>query len=160
MAGFSLRHVIGVGNPWAGDDGVGPEAVRRLQAEWPGSDQAPAQFLTVRQPDLALLDLFGPDGVVIIVDAVVSGASPGTLHRVEWHAGLLAAKGVERASSHGFGVRELLEMAAALGKLPARVILWGVEAASTAPEEGLSPGVAAALPSLVEELRREVAKWP
>jgi hydrogenase maturation protease len=38
-------------------------------------------------------------------------------------------------------VRELLEMAAVLGKLPARVQLVGIEIASTAPGRGLSPEV-------------------
>ena len=33
--------VVGIGNPWASDDGVGPEVVRRVQARWQeeGRDQ-------------------------------------------------------------------------------------------------------------------------
>jgi len=78
---------------------------------------------------------------LILVDARVSERPPGTLHHEKWQSGALAPRGVERASSHGFGVRELLEMAAVLGKLPARVQLVGIEIASTAPGRGLSPEV-------------------
>jgi hypothetical protein len=53
-----------------------------------------------------------------------------------WESGMLAARGVQRASSHGFGVRELLEMAEVMGKLPARVELWGIEIASTEAGQG------------------------
>ncbi len=109
-------------------------------------------FVIMAQPDLSLLDLLADSEHVIIVDAVMSGAAPGTLHRQVWEAGTLGDRGVERASSHGFGVRELLAMARALGKLPPRVELWGVEAASTAPGQGLSPQVAQAVDHVVEEL--------
>jgi Ni,Fe-hydrogenase maturation factor len=46
-----------------------------------------------------------------------------------------------------------------MGRLPSQVIFWGVEVASTAPGEGLSPAVAAALPIVVGRLRRELQTY-
>ena len=151
--------VIGIGNEWASDDGVGPEVVRRLQGRWRENDREPdreIEFRTLVQPDLSLLDLLPDYTDLLVVDAVVSDALPGTIHREKWQPGALAARGVERASSHGFGVRELLEMGAVLGKLPARVELVGIEIASTEPGQGLSVEVAGAVDGVVEELMEMV----
>lgn len=147
--------VVGIGNPWASDDGVGGEAVRCLRdrlAMTPAAGRPAARLLALRQPDASLLDALGDCERLIVVDAVRSGAPPGTRHRVAWTPGCVEERGVARASSHGLGVRDLLELAAAMGRLPAHVELWGVEIASTQPGQGLTPEVARALPALVESL--------
>jgi hydrogenase maturation protease len=147
--------VAGIGNPWASDDGVGGEVVRRLQerlAAEPAEARPVVKLLILGQPDVALIDAMGDCERLIVVDAVRSGAPPGTLHHVAWAPGSVEERGVARASSHGLGVREVLELATAMGRLPARVELWGVEIASTEPDQGLSPAVADALPGLVEGL--------
>lgn len=153
--------ILGIGNEWASDDGVGPEVVRRLQGrmqdpggipETGGAQAAAADFRILAQPDLSLLDLLPGYTALLVVDAVVSASPPGTIHHEKWQPGALAARGVERASSHGFGVRELLEMGAVLGKLPTRVELWGIEIASTEPGRGLSAKVAGAVDGVVEAL--------
>jgi hydrogenase maturation protease len=152
--------VVGIGNPWASDDGVGQEVVRRLEAlaEAQSRDggQAPATFSTTAQPDVALLDALENCDTAIIVDAVSSGAGPGTVHRRLWEPGTLDGRGVERTSSHGFGVRELLDLALALDQLPERVILWGIETGSREPGQGLSAEVAAVVPAVVKELWDEL----
>ncbi len=158
--------ILGIGNSWASDDGVGPEVVRRAQArlQEEGRDQMPAvEFKTMTQPDLGLLDLLPRCETLIVVDAVVSGAPAGTLHRELWRPGVLDTRGVERASSHGFGVREMLDMAVALNKLPQRVELWGIEIASTEAGKGLSKSVTESLPEiicrLVQQLRVLMVEW-
>ena len=52
-------------------------------------------------------------------------------------------------SVHDAGLREALQLAEALGVLPAEVILFGVQPARLDWQEGLSPPVEAALPDLV-----------
>ena len=151
---------VGIGNPWASDDGVGAEVIRQLQnrllAE-PDTVQSSIEMLPFDQPSFDLLDFVDDFGLLIIVDAISSGAAPGTLHRVEWRSGVAQDRGVERVSSHGLGVREVLELAVALGRLPGRVELWGIEAGSTAPGSNLSPAVAATVPAVVERLVCELA---
>lgn len=152
--------VVGIGNPWASDDGVGHEVVRRLeamaQARSLAGDLTPARFVTMVQPDIALLDALHAYDTAIIVDAAVGGATPGTVHRQLWQPGVLDERGVERTSSHGFGVRELLDLAAALDWLPERVVLWGIEIGSRDPGQGLSAEVMAAVPAVVEGLWDEL----
>ncbi len=151
--------VVGVGNLWAGDDGAGPEIVRQLAArlaEEANSAGGEIECLALGLPPTDLLDLMDGCDRLIIVDAVVSGAEPGTVHRLEWRPDGLDSRAVERASSHGLGVREVLELAEALGRRPPRVELWGVEAANTAMGEGLSPQVAASIPEIVAQLYDEL----
>ena len=129
--------VLGIGNEWASDDGVGPEVVRRLQDRWQEQDWDPKQtveFSVIARPDLSLLDRIVGYTNLIIVDAVVSDQPPGIVHHEMWEPGVLEARGVQRASSHGFGVRELLEMAEVMGKLPERVECGGLR--SLRPNRG------------------------
>jgi hydrogenase maturation protease len=151
--------VIGIGNPWASDDGVGPKAIEQLEAAciagYPDSTTQVA-FITARHADIGLLDVLASSERVILVDALFSGAPPGTIYCEEWQPDLLNSRGIERASSHGMGVKELLELAAALGKLPGQVQLWGIEVESTEPGNVLSPKIGSALPVLIEQLGRAV----
>lgn len=151
--------VVGIGNPWAADDGVGAAVIdllrRRLSLETEAT-RSQLELLTLTQPGLELLDAMDGCEQLIVVDAVATGAPPGTLHCIEWRPGVITERGVERASSHGLGLREMLDLAAVLGKLPRWVMVWGVEMASDAAGQGLSPEVAAALPGIVEELMRQV----
>jgi len=156
--------VAGIGNSWASDDGVGPAIVKRLQIAYQasrkyGKSADPAmktRFLTLPQADVSLIDRVVGCDLLILIDAVSSEAPPGTLHRELWRPDLLVSRGVERASSHGIGIREILDLAAVLGQLPEHVLLWGIEVASTKPGPTLSPAVAAVLPTIVEQLRQEL----
>ena len=151
--------ILGIGNEWASDDGVGPEVVRRLQGRWQKQSREPDQaveFSILAQPDLLLLDRIVGYANLIVVDAVVSGSPPGTVHHEKWEPGVLEARGVQRASSHGFGVRELLEMAAVIGKLPENVELWGIEIVSTQPGQGLSAELEGAVGGVVEMLEERL----
>lgn len=155
--------IAGIGNPWASDDGIGGEVVRRLQerlATEPLAGRPAVRLLALTQPDVALIDAMGDCERLLVVDAVRSAAPPGTLHRVTWTPGSVEDRSVARASSHGLGVREVLELAAAMDRLPAHVELWGIEIASTGPGQGLSPAVAAALPALVEGLLNVIQGQP
>lgn len=146
--------VVGIGKSWATDDGVGPIIVRRLASYF--EDVPPAAgieltFTTSPEPAVDLLHLMDACDILIIIDAVRSGAPPGTIHRQVWLPGLLESRGVERASSHGLGVREILALAGELDRLPEQVLLWGIEVVSTEPGQRLSPRVAAALDDVVEQ---------
>ncbi|MCB9078107.1 MAG: hydrogenase maturation protease [Anaerolineaceae bacterium] len=152
--------VVGVGKPWATDDAIGPIIVRRLASRFearPPTVGVDLVFTTSTEPAVDLLHLIQGNDQLIIIDAVWSGAPPGVIHRQVWLPGLIESRGVERASSHGLGVREILALAAELSRLPDQVFLWGVEVVSTEPGRGLSPQVAAALPDLVEQFSQTLA---
>ena len=93
--------------------------------------------------------------MVILCDAVRSGAAPGTIHRLEAHRQPIPA-GFFRYSTHAFSVAEAVELARALGQLPPHLVLYGVEGATFTAGVGLSPVVAQAAQAVVRQVLAEV----
>jgi hydrogenase maturation protease len=144
--------VVGVGRTLRGDDGAGPLVARALAAEaLEGVDvrECPGEFD-------ALLDLWEGVDAVVVVDAVRSGAAPGTRVRVDAVATRVPAPA--GPSLHGFGLAEAIEFARALDRLPPVLVVHGVEAGDVTPGAGLSPAVAAALPALAAAVRDEALR--
>ncbi len=144
------RLVIGIGQDGRGDDVAGREAVRRLAAR----HVAPC-VLSDGEPG-RLLELFARAPRIWVVDAVRSGAPPGTLHRYEG-PGLPLNRGPGPASTHGLSLGEAIDIAVALDRQPARLVVHGIEAGPVTLGEGLSSAVARAVPRLVARLRDELA---
>ncbi|MGA9033324.1 MAG: hydrogenase maturation protease [Sulfuricaulis sp.] len=106
----------------------------------------------LERPGTMLLAHWHDAGIVIVIDAVCSGALPGTCFRFD--AGKWAVSGLP-ASSHGFGVAAALELAHALGDLPSRHLVRGVEIEPSCSGFGLSRAVARVLPAFVREIEAE-----
>jgi hydrogenase maturation protease len=145
--------VVGVGNAYRGDDGAGLAVVRRLQGRVPDG----VSVVPCEQEPTRLLDAWSGARAAVVVDSVASGAEAGTLHRFDASAEPVPAR-VFRSSTHAFGVGESIELARALGRLPERVLVYGVEGGAFAASEGLSPPVAAAVDRLVAAVLEDVER--
>ena len=77
------------------------------------------------------------------------------MHRLEATDEPLPAT-LSAASTHTLGVGEAIELARALGRLPARIVLYGIEAESIAAGGDLTPAVARAVDEAVERLLGEL----
>lgn len=143
--------MIGVGNRWAHDDGAGPAVAATAAASLPDGvvtmelDGEPAR----------LVDAWGGAALAVVVDAVRSGRVPGTIHRLEPGADSLPAWAGARGS-HALGLGEAFRLGEALGRLPERLVVLGVEGGNFGPGEGLSESVAEAVAALAAELVRIV----
>lgn len=122
--------VVGLGHPDRGDDAAGwlvadllerhPQlTVRRLSAD-PSILLTEPQWLAARE--------------VLLVDAVRTGAEPGTVHRFDLDE-LLDAAPATGAGSHDLGITTTLRLARSLGRLPERVTVFGIEAGTFEPGE-------------------------
>jgi len=132
--------VIGVGNAMRGDDGVGLLVAAALEKRVPpGVSVVPCE-----QEPSRLIDAWAGAKTAIVVDAAASGAAPGTVNRFDASETPIPA-GVFRSSTHAFGVGDAIELARVLGRLPGRVLVYGVEGAAFAPGEPLTPPVEAAV---------------
>ena len=89
------------------------------------------EVLALDRPGPRLIEHMRGAHTVILVDAVKSGATPGTLHQLEGHAldGLVA----HHTSSHGFGLAETLALAEKMGELPPRLKFVGLEVHDKTP---------------------------
>lgn len=142
--------IIGVGNRYRGDDGAGLAVARALQKR-----AAPeTRIVEASGEGAVLMEAWEGAGEVILIDAVQSGAVPGTVHRLDAAERPLPSRFIA-TSTHAFGVAEAIETARVLGRLPRHLILYGIEGADFTPGERLSPAVTAACDSVVERLLGE-----
>jgi hydrogenase maturation protease len=138
--------VIGVGNEYRRDDGVGLQVLSRLRGAVPesvglvSSDGEPA----------ALIEAWAGADLAVVVDALraTSGhpesgpAQPGRTFRLE--IGQAGQRPAATVSSHGLGLGEAIGLAQVLGRMPGRLIVHAVEVGDCGYGVGLTPAVAAA----------------
>jgi hydrogenase maturation protease len=140
---------VGIGNAYRSDDGAGIAVAERLREETDA-----VEVVTCEQEPLRLLDSWNGADLALVVDAVSSGAEPGTVHRFDATERAVPAR-VFRGSTHALGVGDAIELARTLGRLPGRVLVYGIEGETFTAGDRLSPAVAAAVEPLVAELREE-----
>ena len=140
--------VIGVGNEWRGDDGAGLAVARRLR-------DAGVRAVARGGEPVGLLDAWEGEPRVILVDAVDSGARPGSVHRVDATAGALPPE-LFRTSTHHLSVADAVELARALDRLPQQLEVYGIEGRDFSAGGRLGPEVEAAVAHVVAELRERL----
>jgi hydrogenase maturation protease len=138
--------VIGLGSVERGDDAVGPEVARAVAA-----GVLPEVRVIEHVDPTALLDLWAGHDLGVVVDAVCSNGAAGAVHQLETGEGApplpqRAWSGAGRGGTHAFGLAAAVELARALHRLPPRLVVIGVEAASFEYGDPLTAPVAAAVP--------------
>lgn len=141
--------IIGVGNAMRGDDGAAASVVAHLRAE----DIPAFEF---DGDGAELMEMWVGQGRVIIIDAAMSGAPAGTLHRFEANFEELP-KNFFRHSTHQFGVAEAVEMARTLNRLPLQLTVYGIEGADFSLGATLSPDVEMAVMDVVQQIKADLA---
>ncbi|HWP59812.1 MAG TPA: hydrogenase maturation protease [Candidatus Acidoferrales bacterium] len=146
--------VIGIGAESRGDDAVGLLVARRLRGKTPAG-------VTIREATghiAAFIEDWDRASAVFLVDAARSGSAPGTLHRIDVAEKALPSKGL-RWSTHGAGIGEAVELARALGRLPRRLTIYGIEGKSFEAGKPLSMeaerGARLAVDAILQELTRD-----
>jgi hydrogenase maturation protease len=138
-----------VGSPILGDDGVGLAVVRALRAvELPDG----TELCELGTGGLAMADAALGCEQLVIVDAITTGAAPGTIHVLE---GDDVARGVHLGQGHEPSVPEALALTAKVlgARMPSRVWVVAIEAVELhAFTEQLSPAVEAAVPAAVDRV--------
>ncbi|MGZ4506242.1 MAG: hydrogenase maturation protease [Blastococcus sp.] len=154
MSGFEAA-VIGVGNEFRRDDGVGPAVVALLDScRLPG-----VRVVATDGEPTALLEAWSGVDLAVVVDAVRCDPSlPGRLHRTDLRSPPTAPAG--RASSHGLGLHEALRLARALDRTPPRIVAYLVEVDDVGFGRQLSPAVSAAVPRVAAAVLTELGGVP
>jgi len=142
--------VVGIGNAWRGDDATGLIAVERIKAAAPA-----VRALAWESEPIGLLERWENEDVVVAIDATSSGAAPGTIVHLDATVDPIPAE-YARRGTHAIGLAETVELARALGRLPGRLIVYGIEGKSFATGEGLSDEVDEALDLLAATVAGEL----
>jgi len=137
---------MGIGQRLRGDDVAGLAAVRLWRDTYPQVAQMRmVQVELLESPGINLLNRLEDADAAVLVDAVISGAKPGTLH-------LLSGRELQSfhdgaGSAHGWGIAETLALGQKLDPemLPKTMVIIGIEAGQVTPGVGLSQEVEAVL---------------
>lgn len=142
--------IVGIGSMDRGDDAAGRLAVRAL------GDRLEEGIETSEcQGDVIdLVSGWDQEARVVLVDAMVSGAPPGTIRRIDARAMPLPDT-APPTSGHGLGIGEAVALARGLGCLPALLVVLAIEGGCFDVGAPLTPAVAAALPTLVARIESE-----
>jgi len=145
--------VIGLGNPLMGDDGLGLAVLERLR-EYAFLPEV--ELVDGGTWGMNLLPVIEDADELILIDAIDTGAVPGTLARLE-HAQLpryLATK----ISPHQVDLRDVLALAELRGTLPADTVALGLQPASVELRHSLSEVVRGGVETLAAAVVRELAR--
>lgn len=147
--------VVGVGSPMRGDDALGPHVVELLSG--PLSSRPDVELVTLDGEPVRLVEVVDGRELAVLIDAVATGAEPGTIHRLE-PAGLQLGVPTRVPSTHGAGVAEAMRLGAVLDRLPARMVVLGVEPDGFELGAPLGEKVEAAVSALVAQVVKEVTR--
>lgn len=148
MAGLNRVLVAGIGNIFLGDDGFGPEVLRRLAAAdrdgGPSAGPAGARLVDygIRGMHLAY-DLLDGWETLVLVDALPDRGSPGTIRVFEADVDSFGQGG--GLDAHGMDPGSVFAGLDALGGTAPRTIVVGCEVRTVEEGIGLSPEVESAV---------------
>jgi hydrogenase maturation protease len=145
------RLVIGIGNSYRRDDGVGLAVADEIaERGLPG-----VRVMTAIGEPGAILDAWTGAPLAVVVDAAMrEGSTPGQIRR--WTPSDAAETAV--VSSHALGLPQTYALGEALGQIPERLVVFTVDIAGAGHGEGLTPAVAAAVPQVVDAVLDELGR--
>ncbi len=150
--------VVGIGSPDRGDDAWGPQVAGQVAA----LGLTGVDVLVHEDPTDLVQDWHAAD-LAVVVDAVAADVAPGTLLVRELGTdqdGLPPSSFADTASrgTHAFGLAAAVELSRALGRLPRRVVLVGVQAGTLEHGAPMTPAVALAMEPAVTRVRALVER--
>lgn len=147
--------IAGVGNILLQDDGLGPQAVARLQAEFEFGEEV--ELLDIGTPTLDFVDYLRCREIVILIDALSSGGEPGEILTFDKEQ-LKKFLPNMRLSAHQPCLNETLHTAETAGIDLKEVLLVGVVGHSFDVGTDLGPYVSRALPEVLDLIAKFVRR--
>jgi len=145
--------VVGMGNEYRCDDGVGPVVARQVASRLVGTGRRDVEVLDGVPDPLDLLGRWDGAALVVVVDAVRSPDPAGTVSVVD----LGDRTGDGTTSTHGLGVATAVRLARALGQAPDRVVVVTITGDDFGRGTDLGPAVADAVPDAVDHVLALIA---
>ncbi len=143
----SDRLLIGVGNEFRSDDGIGL-AIARIFKE----KKIPTLIVKEESGEgIALMEAWQGFDNVILVDAVSSGAEPGKIYKIDANKEKVPTR-FFHYSTHAFSVAEAVELARAVNKLPKKLIIYGIEGKNFSAGTDISKTVRFSLLNVIEQI--------
>ena len=128
--------IIGLGNPYRGDDGVGPLIAQRIKRK----EISGIEVLDWIMDAVALLDMWKDTDELILVDAAHCHHEPGTIHRFEPNTDILPSS-LFPLSTHGFCLNDAIRLGKELDRMPPYFVIYAIDGCEFGMNEALTPAV-------------------
>jgi hydrogenase maturation protease len=146
--------IVGLGNPFMGDDGVGVHILRRLRER--AGDFPEADFIDGGTAPMKVLHAIARRDVAILIDCAYMGEAPGTIKRF-LPSEVLSRKRLAGISVHEGDLLAILRMSRELGELPETTVIFAIEPAEIAAGDVLSPVLSSRLEEYVAAIAEEIS---
>lgn len=142
--------IIGIGNPFRSDDGVGWRVVEQLEGKLNSSIMLSKQ----RGDIVELLEAFAQYKTVFLIDACSSKSFKSAWQRIDFYREPLEIES-HQTSTHGLNISQAIALAKNLDQLPQKLIIYAIAGDCYQMGDTLSPAVAQAAEEVVEALLNE-----
>jgi hydrogenase maturation protease len=146
--------VLGLGNPLMGDDGFGLAVLARLRDEW---ELEGVELVDGGTWGMQLLPLIEDADRLVLLDAIRTGAPPGTVMELERDQ--LPRYLSHKLSPHQIDLREVLALAELRGRLTSSTVAIGAEPERVELSTTLSPTVERSLDEVIRVVVDRLARW-
>lgn len=150
--------VVAVGNPIMGDDGIGAQVVETLEASTV-SERSDVTLANGGTTAFFALEAMSGCDRAIVVDAISTGAEPGTIHTFRYVDGAFADD-VPEMTMHDFSFAEALQAGRDAYEIPEEVLIFGVEPKRIEMSMELSEPIEQTVPDLVDLIHDELPERP
>jgi hydrogenase maturation protease len=143
--------VIGIGNDFRRDDGVGLAVADQIAER----NLPHVRVVSGISELTTLLEAWSGAAHAVVVDAATgANRTPGRIRR--WTGRELETTPV--VSSHALGLAQTFALGKALARMPQELVVFTIDVADTNHGTGLTPTVAAAVPRLVDLIVAELSR--
>ncbi|KBZ62278.1 hydrogenase maturation protease [Mycobacterium colombiense] len=144
--------IIGIGNGYRRDDGVGVAVAAALDVRAIPSVVAKTG---IADP-MSLVEAWTGASLVVIIDAAIANPSdPGRIRRCDLTDLCIQSDGLH---SHRIDIERTYALGRVLGRVPGELVLFTIEVPDTDHGIGLSRPVAGAVPKVVEMVVAEIGR--
>ena len=128
--------VIGLGNVFMRDEGIGVHIVRELIARFNGKYPY-IDFVDIGTAYISILHIISGKRKAVVIDCARMGEKPGTIKRFT-PKDVVSKKQISSLSVHENDFMAVLNLSRKLGEYPEEVVIFGIEPEKVEPGETLS----------------------
>ena len=147
--------ILGVGNVILTDEGFGVRAAEYLDHHYTFPDNV--QIVDGGTLVIELTQYVTGTNKLLVIDSINGGAEPGTVFR--FHNDAIMEHFQDKLSAHEVGIQDVLALLTVTGHKIPEVIVIGAQLFDLEAGVGLSDGMQALLPQIVEQILKDLRDW-
>ena len=147
--------ILGVGNVILTDEGFGVRAAEYLDHHYTFPDNV--QIVDGGTLGIELTQYVTGTNKLLVIDSINGGAEPGTVFR--FHNDAIMEHFQDKLSAHEVGIQDVLALLTVTGHKIPEVIVIGAQPFDLGAGVGLSDGMQALLPQIVEQILKDLRDW-